>query len=724
MTIKSLGARLAEGGPVFIAALVGLIVGSWVYFGDYSSIEATTVNLRFRLRNDLHPWDKKPENIVYIDINDAALLANTGGLYETPRRWPWPRSNWADIHRLLQEAGVRPAAVVYDIVFDLADDDRVVGDKGYTIVGAEGEDSDLTNDQAFQAAIASMTDTPVFLAALFTPQSPTRFTRAEYHSAYADENDLKWFPPPGKFQSFAIPYEASIHDPIFHARTVSHPWDTAWWASVSGKDFETDFAFFGLDSSLLEPAAGSGMTTIEPEEDGIIRAAPLFIEFDAHLYPSLPFQVVLHQMGLTAFDVVFGDGEIRLPKKEGGDLRIPVDERKRLLLNFRFDWEDQENGYEVINYWTLIDALDWLVHKEELEALGKTPTTIPDLNDKILIVGSSATATFDIKATPVSKAFPGMGTIGAIIRSIQQEDFLVEAPGWLNALLVFAACLLVGVFGSYMAPIRHAFATVGFGGVYALFCYFTFVQGYIIDYFHVSFAGAVCYATVTISQYLRVSNLFGRYITPEVRRYLMSNRSALELGGQETEVSILFSDLKGFTSMSEKMQANEVISALNEYFGPMFKIVIDEEHGTLDKLIGDAIMAYFGHPRPNPAHPVQAVTAAVKMQRRLEELRQEWAKEGKPQIRMRIGVNTGTVVAGNMGHAGRTDYSIIGDNVNLASRLESNAPVDGVLISQSTYERVKDYFIFKECEPMQVKGKEKPVKVYEVLDMKPAAGKA
>lgn len=98
MTIKSLGARLAEGGPVFIAALVGLIVGSWVYFGDYSSIEATTVNLRFRLRNDLHPWDKKPENIVYIDINDAALLANTGGLYETPRRWPWPRSNWADIH--------------------------------------------------------------------------------------------------------------------------------------------------------------------------------------------------------------------------------------------------------------------------------------------------------------------------------------------------------------------------------------------------------------------------------------------------------------------------------------------------------------------------------------------------------------------------------------------------------------------------------------------------
>jgi adenylate cyclase len=190
------------------------------------------------------------------------------------------------------------------------------------------------------------------------------------------------------------------------------------------------------------------------------------------------------------------------------------------------------------------------------------------------------------------------------------------------------------------------------------------------------------------------------------------------LGGQETEVSILFSDLKGFTNMSEKLEAKQVISALNDYFGPMFEIIIDKNYGTLDKLIGDAIMAYFGHPLPTPNHPVQAVTAALMMQKRLAELRQQWEKEGKPTIRMRIGVNTGTVVAGNMGSAGRTDYSIIGDNVNLAARLESNAPVDGVLISESTYERTKDHFVFKEREPIQVKGKEKPVKVYEALDFK------
>lgn len=117
-----------------------------------------------------------------------------------------------------------------------------------------------------------------------------------------------------------------------------------------------------------------------------------------------------------------------------------------------------------------------------------------------------------------------------------------------------------------------------------------------------------------------------------------------------------------------------------------------------------------------PEHPVQAVTAALKMQRKLAELRETWEKQGRPPIRMRIGVNTGVVVAGNMGDSGRTDYSIIGDSVNLASRLESNAPVDGVLISETTYEHVKDRFKFKEREPIKVKGKEKPVKVYEVLD--------
>ncbi|MCA9450705.1 MAG: CHASE2 domain-containing protein, partial [Candidatus Omnitrophica bacterium] len=284
MTLKTLGARLLAGGPIIVAGTIGLLLGLWVYFGDYSSIEATTINVRFKIRNELQPWKQRPDNIIFIDVNDAALLANKGGDYETPRRWPWPRSNWSAIHNFLKQADIKPAAVVYDIVFDLADDAQAVPDTGYSISGQEDPNEGKTNDQAFQAAIQEMPDVPVFLAALFTPQSVDPYTQEDYRKAYTEEENLRWVPPPGLFRSFGAPFEASIHDPVFYAKTVAHPWDTEWWSEVSGLDY-SEYSFMELDSSLLAASAGSGMTTIEPEEDGIIRAAPLFIEYDGILYP-------------------------------------------------------------------------------------------------------------------------------------------------------------------------------------------------------------------------------------------------------------------------------------------------------------------------------------------------------------------------------------------------------------------------------------------------------
>jgi adenylate cyclase len=488
---------------------------------------------------------------------------------------------------------------------------------------------------------------------------------------------------------------------------------------MSEEEYEEQ-EFMGMTYSLLEHAAGSGFTTMNPEEDGVTRWAPLVMEYDGYLYPSLPFQVVLHQFGTDLRDVRFEEGAIVIPRKIGSEIRVPVDDRKRILLNFRYDRtsgiEDEEKaGFLQLNYWTLIDGFRSLEPGE-----GKKVAFTPfSLNEKILIVGSSAAATFDLRAIPISERFPAVRILGTIIRSIEQEDFLHEAPPIVNFFWIIGGAFLVGCLGQIFAPIKHAAATLLLVFFHALSSFGLFAHfGLVVDFIHVTFAEIMAYAVVTVSQYLQVSSLFGRYVTPEVRRFLMSKSGALQLGGQETEVSILFSDLKGFTNMSEKLEAKQVISALNDYFGPMFEIIIDKNYGTLDKLIGDAIMAYFGHPLPTPNHPVQAVTAALMMQKRLAELRQQWEKEGKPTIRMRIGVNTGTVVAGNMGSAGRTDYSIIGDNVNLAARLESNAPVDGVLISESTYERTKDHFVFKEREPIQVKGKEKPVKVYEALDFK------
>jgi adenylate cyclase len=719
-------------GPLLAATSVGVVFAFWVLIGGYSPLEGTSVNVRFKARNRYAPWSVPSDQVVFVDINDAALEANIRGLYYVPRRWPWERTRWAVIHGFLKDNHIKPAAIVYDIVFDLADDETLEKGMGYHLP-VSASDTSPTYDKVFQDAIQAASDTPTFLAALFRPQGKKAFGRAEYAKAKSSANVKEtriWQPPPTAFTRFGIPYVPADHDPVFHAREIAIPWDTEWWAStVPKEDLVSELEFMGLSSSLLKPAAGSGTTTMDPETDGITRWGPLFFEYDNILYPSLPMQVVLKLFGATLSQVRFEEGAVTVPKSDGSEVQIPVDARKRILINFRYAWPDPDSpptvakgaakGFQYVNYWRLMEGFDQLdsVQKGEKKELDPGTFDPTSLNGKIVIIGSTAQATHDLRAVPVGERYPMVGTLGEIIRSIEQEDFLYMAHPWVNALWIIGGTFLVGMLGQFFAPIKHAVATVALSAAHIFSCYFLFAYGgIVVDFFHVSFAEIVAYAIATIVQYLQVSSIFGRYVTPDVRRYLLSNKAALELGGQETEVSILFSDLSGFTSMSEKMQAPEVIATLNDYFAPMFKIIIDEGHGTLDKLIGDAIMAYFGHPVPTPDHPVRAVTAALKMQRRLSELREKWSSEGRPPIRMRIGVNTGAVVAGNMGDTKRTDYSIIGDNVNLASRLESNAPVDGVLISESTYERVKDHFKFKEREPIKVKGKEKPVKVYEVLD--------
>lgn len=740
MMLWGLLERAKQMGPTLLATLVGVVFALWVVVEDYSGIEGNSVNARFTIRNHFEPWNVRSDDIVFLVIDDDALDSNLKEETLTPFRWPWPRYQWADLHYFLHQFNIKPAAVVYDVVFDMVDED-LPKERKFTFGGAEAN-SEKTNDQHLQAAMEQTADIPTFLACLFQPQGLEPFTRTEYakpETASATQEMRSWQPPPPEFIRFSLPYDPDAHDPIYHAQVLSIPWDSKWWHSTLVNppiSFE-ELDFTGRTASLLSPAAGAGTTTMNPEEDGITRAAPLFFEYDGRLYPSLPLQVVMRLLwkealpdpsALPPFDkITFKENVVELPKPDGTVVSVPVDERKRLIINFRYPFGSTTDelkrlpvpGFQYLNFWRLMDGF---VQLGEIEAGGRTELDAASfdprtLRDKVLIIGSSAAATLDLRPVPIAGRYPMMGTLGEIIRSIMQQDFLHAASPWFNALWIIGGAFLVGLLGQFFAPIKLAIATVILFSAHALLSYFLFTKANIIvDFFHVTFAEIVAYAVVTISQYLQVSSIFGRYVTPQVRRYLLSNRKALELGGQETEVSILFSDLSGFTSMSEKMEAKEVIATLNSYFGPMFRIIIDEEEGTLDKLIGDAIMAYFGHPLPTPDHPRRAVTAALKMQNKLSILREQWIAEGKPAVRMRVGVNTGSVVAGNMGDSGRTDYSIIGDTVNLASRLESNAPVDGVLISETTYERVKDFFVFNEKEPIKVKGKEKPVKVYEVVD--------
>ena len=204
-----------------------------------------------------------------------------------------------------------------------------------------------------------------------------------------------------------------------------------------------------------------------------------------------------------------------------------------------------------------------------------------------------------------------------------------------------------------------------------------------------------------------------RYLSPNIVNDIIAKKEKLVLGGERVECSILFADICGFTSMAEKLPPENIVYMLNEYFSAMTKIIFENE-GTLDKFVGDAVMVVFGSPVFSPHSALNAVKTGLDMLMKLEELQKKWESEGNPSFKIRIGINTGEVVAGNIGSPDCMDYTVIGDNVNIASRIESNAKPMTVLISDSTYIKIKDIVVAKEIEPISVKGKSNPIKTYEI----------
>jgi adenylate cyclase len=215
----------------------------------------------------------------------------------------------------------------------------------------------------------------------------------------------------------------------------------------------------------------------------------------------------------------------------------------------------------------------------------------------------------------------------------------------------------------------------------------------------------------------KIKNIFSKYLSSNVVEELIKSED-IKLGGERKEITVLFSDIRDFTSMSEKLTPEEVVSMLNEYLSEMTDIIFANK-GTLDKFIGDAVMAVFGSPIFLADHAQRAVRTAVMMIKRLNELNEKWVKEGKRTLKIGIGINSGEVIAGNMGSLKRMEYTVIGDNVNLASRLESMNKELGteILISENTYKEVKDIVKVRKFENIKIRGKEESITVYEVLDM-------
>ncbi|MBI5463833.1 MAG: adenylate/guanylate cyclase domain-containing protein, partial [Ignavibacteriales bacterium] len=437
-------------------------------------------------------------------------------------------------------------------------------------------------------------------------------------------------------------------------------------------------------------------------------------------YPSFPFRAVCDYLSVTPERVVVNPGnsitlkDARRPGQAAHDIVIPVDEQCNLLINFLGPWH-------AMTHYEFADVHHSLDDRDELEY-----SWTPLLQGKIVVVSQVGTGAADVAPVPTDNNFPLSGVHANVLNTILTERFLREAsPLQMFALEIFLLAvvyLLALKFLSRGMWIGALLVLVGFLAVSALlFFYGNIVLNIVRPSIMIGIAVFAVLAYRFINEE-REKEAFRRsfesYLPPSVVKRMVASPESM-FDAEKKELTILFSDIKSFTTYSSTMTADRIQSFLAEYFEAMVGIIFKYE-GTVDKYIGDGLMVFFGAPAPQADHAVRAAQAAIEMQRKCRELKVKWEREGLFPLRIRIGINTGEVVVGNMGTPKKLAYTVLGAPVNLANRLESNAPVEGILVSKRTYELIQNHVPTKPHPSVKVKGLEEDIEVYEVV-VEPAA---
>jgi adenylate cyclase len=595
-----------------------------------------------------------------IDISDSPIVIlaiDDQSDESTPARWPWPRSYFAHVVENLIEAEVK--AIGIDVIFEQAD---------FNPSGTE-------SDQQFADVLATYKN--VVLAGKLTV-------------------------PPGKADIITLvpPYEKFENTGV--------PW---------------------------------GLVSFDLDEDGFYRRYLVGQKYNDMVYSSFAVEVLKAYKDLdpaTAvedFDDRFVVGPYSIPKFNSYSSLINYAGPSGTFPRYSFDAVLDDVDFDLIIDYDL-DSFD----DPGDEELGLPPGLLASgkLKDKIVLIGSTVVEHHDDFPTPFLQTRDDEGhliqtlTYGVeihanMLQMILSENYLYSFPylGELLILLVLSALVFL---------ITRFFTT--FKGIFLVFILlvFYFVVSFVIfgqwnTIIQVStpilvivlaYGGHTVYRYV-LSQHEKrmITGAFAHYVPAKVVDQILENPDRLTLGGEEREVTVMFTDVVGFTSISEKLTPAELVKLLNEYLTEMTDIVLAHD-GIIDKYEGDAIMAEFGVPVPYDNHAYMACKSAVEMQKKLVKLREKWKKEERPELRARIGINTGEVIIGNMGSRDVFDYTVMGDHVNLGSRLEGANKFYGtyIMISEFTYDHVKDDFYTRELDLIKVKGKDQPIKVFQLITSK------
>jgi adenylate cyclase len=465
--------------------------------------------------------------------------------------------------------------------------------------------------------------------------------------------------------------------------------------------------FDGKLIGLYNSSAGFGFVNFLPDDDNAIRNMPVFLNFANQVYPSFALAVVMKFAGVSNREVAVELArEVQLgnPGNGGRMFQIPIDEKGRVIINYM----GNKRTFRYISYY---DVFAQRVPAEMFQ-------------DRIVLVGTSAPGLADLRPVPFESAFPGVEVHANVIYSILTQDFITRQSRTVSLIVMLIFAMIAGVITMIWSPwLGIVFVLFLSGGYIALTAWIFIARNAWVPQVQPMLSFFIAFISVMVYRFLseerqkqQIKGMFVHYASELIVNELIRDPSKLKLGGEKKYATAFFSDIKDFTTLSEKLNPERLVAQLNEYLSAMTDIVL-EYGGYLDKYEGDAIVAVFGVPVDQPDHAERASLAALEMQKILVELRKKWAAEKRPPFEVRIGLNTGEMIAGNIGGKNRFNYTVISDSVNLASRLEGANKMYGtkIMLGEETYNLAKSQIIARELDFLRVKGKARPVRVYELL---------
>ncbi len=681
MDLKKHSVRIVLG---LVITLVFLGHAAKIYeFTFFHQLDAIIYDARLRFTMP-HTVD---DRIVIVDIDEKSL-AEEG-------RWPWRRDRLAlMVDKLFDRYGAAVAG--FDVVFAEKDESS-----GLTVL-QDLSQKQFRDDPQFQNALeqvrpqleydkifaASLKKHPVLLGYYFTNE--------EVAGKYVAVNIL---PPP-----------------VLPAGTLA------------GKkiDFISWNGYGANLSELQQAAAGAGhINPVFDYADGVYRRVPMLVEYKGAYYEALSLAIMRTLLGFPKVEPDYASDPFlhvglgtqdfsRLEDLRVGPIRIPVDQNVAALVPYR-------GAQGSFKYISATDVLNDRLNPGELK-------------DKIVLVGTTAQGLKDLRSTPVGEAYPGVEIHANLIAGMLDGNIKQKPPYVLGAevVLLFFPGVALTLLMPLLNPIRATLFTV-------IVLLLVLTTNFLVWHYGnlvlplasglllilALFALNMSYGYFTESRIKRqFTDLFGQYVPPELVDKMSEDPKRYNMEGKEENLTVLFSDVRGFTSISESLSAKELTAYINEYLTAM-SMVIRNNRGTLDKYVGDAIMAFWGAPVADPAHHLNGVITGLQMQQQAKTLNEEFKKRGWPEFKIGIGLNSGIMRVGDMGSKLRKAYTVMGDPVNLGSRLEGITKDYGVgiLVGEETKKAVKDV-VFREIDRVRVKGKDEPVLIFEPLGFEEQVDKA